>query len=81
MSWQQSRPIQWQTHLGKATRHPTNQCTRIAMLRLIRIGWGCKVVFVLKVALPARNRVISSVGCSYRFFILPLVHICANISV
>ena len=40
----------------------TNQCTRIAMQRLIRIGGSAKLVLVLRVILPARNRVISSVS-------------------
>jgi hypothetical protein len=40
----------------------TNQCTRIAMQRLIEIGWACGVTLALKVALLARNRVISSVS-------------------
>ena len=39
----------------------TNQCTRIAMQRLIRIGWTCGGALALKVVWLARNRVSSSV--------------------
>jgi len=41
---------------------PTNQCTRIAKQRLIENDWACGGALALKVALLARNRVISSVG-------------------
>jgi hypothetical protein len=39
----------------------TNQCTRIAKRRLIETGWTCGGALALRVVLPARNRVISSV--------------------
>jgi len=39
-----------------------NQCTRIAKRRLIETGWACGGTLALQVVLPARNRVISSVG-------------------
>jgi len=50
------------TSLPSPKSHPTNQCTRIAKLRLIETGWAYGGVLALKVALPARNRVISSVS-------------------
>jgi hypothetical protein len=34
---------------GPIVVHITNQCTRIAMLRLIEIGWACGVVFSIEV--------------------------------
>jgi hypothetical protein len=57
--------------LGPQWCRPTNQCTRIAMQRLIEIDWACGGVFALKVALLTRNRVISSVS--------PLVGNCTRI--
>ena len=48
--------FEWIDRLYSPAGRPTNQCTRIAMRRLLETGWACGGALVSKVVLLARNR-------------------------
>ncbi len=48
--------------LGRPGHAQQAQCSRIATLPFFEVGCACEVGFGLKVVLPARNRLIGSVG-------------------